>query len=103
LSLIFENKGSLLQYNHIPVSSQGQITLPKPIRERLGIINGSANRINFLVKSDGTIIVEPVPTAASLAGILQPKKSVAPINAYEFREELSNERLRELGYSAPDN
>jgi antitoxin PrlF len=40
------------------VTSKGQITLPKPIRQRLGIQTGS--RIRFLVDSDGRFLGEPV-------------------------------------------
>ena len=40
------------------VTSKGQITLPKPIRERLGIQTGS--RIRFLVDARGRLQGEPV-------------------------------------------
>jgi antitoxin PrlF len=40
------------------VTSKGQITLPKPIRQRLGIQTGS--RIRFLVDAPGRFRGEPV-------------------------------------------
>ncbi len=40
------------------VTSKGQVTLPKLIRERLGIQTGS--RIRFIVDSDGRLQGEPV-------------------------------------------
>lgn len=40
------------------VTSKGQITLPKPIRQRLGIQTGS--RIRFLVDARGLLQGEPV-------------------------------------------
>jgi AbrB family looped-hinge helix DNA binding protein len=40
------------------VTSKGQITLPKPIRQRLGIRTGS--RIRFLVDAHGHFQGEPV-------------------------------------------
>jgi antitoxin PrlF len=40
------------------VTSKGQITLPKPIRQRLGIQTGS--RIRFLVDAHGRFQAEPV-------------------------------------------
>jgi AbrB family looped-hinge helix DNA binding protein len=40
------------------VTSKGQITLPKPIRERLGIQTGS--RIRFLIDARGHFRGEPV-------------------------------------------
>lgn len=65
-----DSNRTVAEYNRIPVSSQGQITLPKPLREKLGIKSGTTARLNFVLKSDGTIIVEPTPSADSLFGIL---------------------------------
>jgi AbrB family looped-hinge helix DNA binding protein len=100
-----ENNRTVSEYTRIPVSSQGQITLPKPLREKLGIKSGSTARVNFVLKADGTIIIEPTPTADSLFGILGAEakaKQVPPVNAYDVREEIGDERLRELGYT-PQN
>ncbi|MGD8401604.1 MAG: AbrB/MazE/SpoVT family DNA-binding domain-containing protein [Bacillota bacterium] len=97
---------NLAEYNMIPVSTQGQVTLPKPIRERLGLKTGSPARVNFIMKADGTIVIEPVPTAGSLFGILEAEfkaKGIKPVDSYAVREEIMNERLRELGYSPQDN
>lgn len=38
------------------VTSKGQITLPKPIRDRLRVHTG--DRVNFREREDGTIVVE---------------------------------------------
>jgi hypothetical protein len=57
------------------------------------------------INIDGTIIVEPTPTADSLFGILGAEakaKQIAPVNAYDVREEIVDDRLRELGYT-PQN
>lgn len=94
-----EDSGRLAEFSHIPVSTQGQVTLPKPIRERLGVKAGGSTRINFVIRMDGTIVIEPEPTVDSLFGILKPSKSLKPANAHEFREEIINERLRDLGYT----
>src|SRR5947207_2239179 len=39
------------------VTSKGQITLPKEIRERLGLAAG--DRVAFRESADGTIVIEP--------------------------------------------
>jgi len=96
---IIENNNQQTEFSHIPVSSQGQVTLPKPVRERLGVRAGGSNRINIVIRVDGTIVIEPEPTVDRLFGILKPSKSMSPANSYELREEIINERLGELGYS----
>jgi AbrB family looped-hinge helix DNA binding protein len=37
------------------VTSKGQVTIPKPIRDRLGIVSGSA--VEFELASDGRIVL----------------------------------------------
>jgi len=91
------------EFLRIPVSSQGQVTLPKPIRERLGVKTGGVGRINILVRTDGVIVIEPEPTVEGLFATLKPKVAVKPATIYELREGINNERLRELGYSPKDN
>jgi antitoxin PrlF len=39
------------------VTSKGQITLPKKIRERLGLTEG--DRVAFRESPDGTMVIEP--------------------------------------------
>jgi AbrB family looped-hinge helix DNA binding protein len=94
-----EERDRLTEFSHIPVSSQGQVTLPKAVRERLGVKVGSSNRVNIVIRTDGTIVIEAEPTVDSLFGILKPLKSLEPANAYELREEIINERVRDLGYT----
>ncbi len=91
------------QFSHIPVSSQGQVTLPKAIREQLGIKSGSSSKINFIIDNNGTIVIESEPTVDALFGILKPTQNLKPANIYELREDLLNERLKNLGYPAQNN
>jgi antitoxin PrlF len=42
------------------VTSKGQVTIPKPVRDHLGIVPGS--EVEFRSAADGTIIVEKVGT-----------------------------------------
>lgn len=43
------------------VTSKGQVTIPKPIRDRLGIVPGSA--IDFQLAADGRIVLVKVDGA----------------------------------------
>jgi AbrB family looped-hinge helix DNA binding protein len=40
----------------MPVTIKGQVTIPKPIRDRLGIVPG-ASSVEFEVASDGRIVL----------------------------------------------
>ena len=52
------------------VTSKGQLTLPKEIRERLGLKAGS--RLDFSIDDTGMLVARPVATTAlGLAGILK--------------------------------
>ena len=52
------------------LTSKGQLTLPKEIRERLGLIAGS--RLDFSIDAKGMIVARPVATTAlGLAGLLR--------------------------------
>lgn len=51
------------------VSDKGQVTLPKPLRDQLGIQPGS--RLEFRLAADGSLQVKVLANgAASLAGLL---------------------------------
>ena len=54
------------------VTSKGQITLPKPIRDKLGVKPG--DRVAFREREDGTIVVEPETLSLlDLQGVLKPR------------------------------
>jgi AbrB family looped-hinge helix DNA binding protein len=55
------------------VTSKGQITLPRRIRERLGVKPG--DRVAFRERSDGTIVVEAETVSfMDLFGVIKPRK-----------------------------
>ena len=55
------------------LTSKGQITLPKPIRDRLGLRAG--DRVAFRAREDGAIVMEAETLdLRSLRGILKPKR-----------------------------
>ena len=55
---------------------KGQATIPKPIREHLGV--GPGDRLKFFVHPDGTVVILPrIPTSA-LKGIISSRRRKAP-------------------------
>jgi antitoxin PrlF len=51
------------------VTLKGQTTIPKSIRDRLGLKTGS--KLRFLVGHDGRVTLSPVLPASALRGILR--------------------------------
>ena len=55
------------------LTSKGQVTIPKTVRDELGLREG--DRIAFRVLEDGTVVVEPETVdLLDLRGILKPKR-----------------------------
>ena len=61
------------------VTTKGQVTLPKPVRDHLKIETG--DRLSFVVQPDGSVVVRPiVRDVRELAGLLhRPGKGVAAV------------------------
>ena len=52
------------------VTTKGQVTIPKEVREHLGVETG--DRLSFVVQEDGTVIVKPITHhVRELGGLLQ--------------------------------
>ncbi len=55
------------------LTSKGQVTIPKAVRDELGLRAG--DRVAFRVLEDGTVVVEPETVELlDLKGILKPKR-----------------------------
>ena len=55
------------------LTSKGQVTIPKAVREELGLRVG--DKVAFRVLEDGTVVVEPETVDfLDLEGILKPKR-----------------------------
>ena len=63
------------------VTSKGQLTLPKGIREHLGLKAGS--RLDFSINEQGLLLARPVNnTALGLAGLMRrPGQAAVPVEA----------------------
>lgn len=73
------------------VNSKGQVTLPKPIRDRLGLKAG--DRIAFAIEEDGTLRVTPITgSVMALAGVLP--QPATPLSQDEMDEAIDREAVR---------
>lgn len=66
------------------LTNKGQVTLPKEIRERLGLTAGS--RLDFSIDENGELHIRPVVTTAlGLAGLLR-RPGQAPVTVEQMNE-----------------
>ena len=68
------------------ITSKGQVTLPKPVREALGVHPG--DRVNFVRMEDGNYAVLPATrTVMQLKGIL--RKPAKPVSLEEMDQAIA--------------
>ncbi len=71
------------------LTSKGQITIPKPVREALKLETG--DRVEFLVAADGTVTIWPViEDVTTLKGML--KKPSRRVTIEEMNQAIRNRR-----------
>lgn len=64
------------------MTSKGQLTLPKAIRDRLRL--GAGDRVDFVVKDDGTVVLRPATVdVRELRGLLH-RKGLKPLSVEEM-------------------
>jgi AbrB family looped-hinge helix DNA binding protein len=56
------------------ITTKGQATIPKAIREHLGLKAG--DRVKFFVHPDGSVVLLPKRPAAALRGIVKARRAV---------------------------
>jgi len=59
------------------ITVKGQATIPKPIRDHLGLKPG--DRIKFFIHPDGSVVILPKIPASALRGFLKPRLPPATI------------------------
>ena len=65
------------------LTSKGQITLPKPVRDKLGLATG--DRIDFVEATDGKFTVVPIKhSIRSLQGCIAKPKTPVTVNAMKL-------------------
>lgn len=71
------------------LTSKGQLTLPKKVRELLGLKNG--DKVGFSISETGKVEIAPVRTnLKELKGLLKPVSGVVSLE--EMREAIENIR-----------
>jgi AbrB family looped-hinge helix DNA binding protein len=64
------------------LTSKGQLTLPKAIRDLLRL--GTGDRVDFIVKDDGTVVLRPATVdVRELKGFLH-RKGMKPLSVDEM-------------------
>ena len=64
------------------LTSKGQLTLPKAIRDLLRV--GTGDRVDFVVKDDGTVLLRPATIdVRELKGLLH-RKGLKPLSVGEM-------------------
>jgi AbrB family looped-hinge helix DNA binding protein len=59
------------------ITTKGQATIPKAIREHLGLKPG--DRVKFFMHADGSVVLLPKRPASVLRGIVKPRRRPATI------------------------
>jgi antitoxin PrlF len=60
------------------ITVKGQATIPKAIREHLGLKPG--DRVKFFVHPDGSVVLLPKLPASALRGIVKPRRGRVTID-----------------------
>lgn len=64
------------------LTSKGQLTLPKAIRHLLRL--GAGDRVDFVVKDDGTVVLQPATVdVREIKGLLH-RKGIKPLSIEEM-------------------
>jgi len=86
-----------------PLTSKGQITLPRRVREQLGLVAGS--KLDFVVEADGSLRARPLRRgAAGLFGLLHdPRRVVSLVEQMNqaIDKQLAEDDRRIGGAAAP--
>jgi AbrB family looped-hinge helix DNA binding protein len=64
------------------ITSKGQATIPKAIREHLGLKPGS--RIKFFIHPDGSVVILPKLPVSALKGMIKSRRR--PVTIEEMNE-----------------
>ncbi len=68
----------------VTLTSKGQLTLPKAIRDRLQLDAGS--KLDFSWQEDGTLTVRPMRSVSSLFGMVRRPPGVPPATLQDLKD-----------------
>lgn len=68
----------------VTLTSKGQLTLPKAIREQMKLDAGS--KLDFVLESDGTLTARPMRPVSSLFGIIERPPGTRPATLQDLKD-----------------
>lgn len=78
-----------------PITSKGQVTIPKAIRERLGV--SPPDRVEFALNEDGEIVIRPVQfSIKALRGVVPAIPGRDPGDFEELIHEAMEEKAEQV-------
>lgn len=72
------------------LTTKGQATIPKPIRDHLGLKPG--DRVKFFVHPDGSVVLVPKRSVSILRGVVKPQAQ--PVTLEEMDEAVAAGAVR---------
>lgn len=78
--------------NIVTILQRGQLTLPKPIRERAGITEG--DDLFVYVNAEGQVVLQVLPKPGSLLDMIGTVKPLKPLDLNDARRKAHAERGR---------
>ena len=83
------------------LSSKGQITIPKKIRDYLNI--KASDKLTFVPLADGKVLITTQPNSAkSIFGLLKHRKKKQPISLKQMEAIIKQRRLGAATAQSPD-
>ena len=73
------------------ITVKGQATIPKPIREHLGLKPG--DRVKFFIHPDGTVVLLPKVPVTALRGML--KRQGPPVTIEQMNDAIAGGAMAE--------
>jgi antitoxin PrlF len=77
------------------LTTKGQITIPKEVREHLGVDTG--DRLSFLVQADGTVLVKPITRDVRELGGLLRRPAQRPVSIRKMDEGIARRMRAKFG------
>ncbi len=68
----------------VTLTSKGQLTLPKAIRDQMKLDVGS--KLDFQLTQDGTLTARPLRSVSSLIGMIKPAPGTPPATLQELKD-----------------
>ena len=77
------------------LTTKGQVTIPKEVREHLGVDTG--DRLSFIVQDDGTVIVQPITRHVRDLGGLLHRAGRRPVPIAEMDQGIARRMQAKFG------